>query len=183
MNINFKNFNCMVKINSEEMVVAITTIVLLGRHTTGHLKNKMAIVTHFFDKNKLYEEIEKLYNKCLSISIKETYTRSEKKLVNTLFGLFTVTRAYAEDVSFFEQNSTIDEFKDKLNSSAFGGYYLIGFEDVDKFGVLTRNIRDVQESTVLCVAPLTAPEIKKFVSFLKKVNKEDLQLRFSPLAI
>ena len=104
MNINFKNFNCMVKINSEEMVVAITTIVLLGRHTTGPLKNKMAIVTHFFDKNKLYEEIEKLYNKCLSISIKETYTRSEKKLVNTLFGLFTVTRAYAEDVSFFEQN-------------------------------------------------------------------------------
>lgn len=178
MNIEFKNFKGMVKINSERMLVAIATRVLLGRHTTGPLKNKMTIVTHFFDKNKLDEEIEKMLNKCLSIPIKETYTRAEKKLVNTLFGFFAATRAYTDKVSVFEQNTSIDEFKDELNSSAFGGYYLIGFEDVKKFGVLGRTIEGAQETTTLCVDPLTVPEIKKFISFL---NKENLQVYLFPL--
>ena len=172
MKISFKNFESKVDTYAGKGICAVIDVNIRTDFSGYDKVTKTGVVTKYlFDFDKLFKNGEEMFNKCIEIGIKDSYTDKEQEFISNFFGFSAAISIMDPQMEplLKAQKSTINLVdRDGPMLSLLYENYGVGFEDVIKYcNFADDRTMNHRKFTLIC-APLSQDEIKAFVAFLSK---------------
>jgi hypothetical protein len=180
MKISFKNFESKVNTYAGKGICAeIDVNILTDFSGYDKVTQTGAVTKYLFDFDKLFKNGEEMFNKCIAIGIKDSYTETEQEFISNFFG-FTAAISIMDphmETLLKAQKSMINLVdRDGPMLSLLYEDYGVGFEDVVKYcNFADDRTMNHRKFTLIC-EPILQDEIKAFIAFLSKYTYNTLRM-------
>lgn len=172
MKISFKNFESKVDTYAGKGICAVIDVNILTDFSGYDKVTQTGVVTKYlFDFDKLFKNGEEMFNKCIAIGIKDSYTETEQEFISNFFGFSAAISIMDPQMEplLKAQKSTINLVdRDGPMLSLLYEDYGVGFEDVVKYCNFADDRTISHRTFTLICVPLSQDEIKAFIAFLSK---------------